>query len=220
MDGGTKFHFGSALKRIECRRFLIGFQVAIGQVVVGVLGHRVVGADNFVELLNGLGVCFHPIVRIAQLIEIGIRPTAPLAFVGQQIGQCRAVILQVKIAFPYDLGQLGGFFFIGSFEAFSRQKNGLVKTSQFKIHIGLEIANGVVVLAAVELIKVAVGLFKIFQLIGNISQVVVGIPGIFGVFFDFFKKGFGFFKAFGGKVGVSLVEVILGQLGLRYFFFR
>ena len=51
-------------------------------MIIGILSHRIFPVDDFIELRYGIVVFFNPIMRITQLIIIGIVPLPPFAFIG------------------------------------------------------------------------------------------------------------------------------------------
>ena len=73
---GNKIHLMGIAKSIECLLLLVGLQVALCQVVIGILGYFITPIDNLVELIYSLLIITLLIVSIAQVVKvcIGISP--------------------------------------------------------------------------------------------------------------------------------------------------
>ena len=50
-------------------------------MVIAVLGYKIFSVDDFIELQNGIFVIFLHVIRITQLVKIGVIPFAFFTFV-------------------------------------------------------------------------------------------------------------------------------------------
>ncbi len=179
-DLRAEFHLGGIAEGIERFLLLPEFEIALPQVVIGILGHAVVPAHNLVELLRRILEIALFVIGVTEQVVIRIVPATPLALVFFQVRNSFLVTAQVEVALPDDLVEFGHLAPVGFRQLLLGQFNSCFEVPQLEIHIGLVVGKFFLQDFLVrDLVEPFVRLLVIILLIGNIAEVIFGLGTVF-----------------------------------------
>ena len=150
-------------------------------MVVGVLRNVVIAADDFVELRDGILVIALFVVRVSELVVVGVVPLAFFAFVFGQVRDRFGVLPFVEQTLTDDFVEFRLFERVRLGHRSLSEFDCFVEFAQLKVHVGLEIRHFFLVFFLIlDLVELLGGRFVIVGFISHIAQIILGLRAVLG----------------------------------------